>query len=129
MPTGPLKLDTDLKILLIEDLPQMLNLLRSILRTLGFNNVVTATNVENAAAQYKQGFGNGAVDLIICDWELPGVSGAEFLREIRSKHPDLPFLMVTGNRSEEAVLEEKIAGHVCANRLAPQENQSKLAGC
>jgi DNA-binding response OmpR family regulator len=43
-------------------------------------------------------------DLVILDLNLPGMNGLEVLREIRSKKPDLPVLIVAGaNMVEERV--------------------------
>lgn len=35
-------------------------------------------------------------DLVICDYTLPGLSGADLLREIRAVAPAVPCLVVTG---------------------------------
>jgi CheY-like chemotaxis protein len=36
------------------------------------------------------------IDLLILDFAMPGMNGAEVARLVRSKHPDLPILFVTG---------------------------------
>ncbi len=38
-------------------------------------------------------------DVIILDWELPGMSGTEFLRKIRDKGTTTPVIMLTGRSS------------------------------
>ncbi len=45
-------------------------------------------------------------DLLILDLNLQGAGGLEVLREIRSKKPDLPVLIVTGS----AMVEERVRG-------------------
>ena len=37
--------------------------------------------------------------LVLLDIDMPGINGAEALREIRSIDPGLPVIMVTGNES------------------------------
>jgi len=36
------------------------------------------------------------IDLILCDINLPGLSGVEVLRAVRSRNKDVPFLLMTG---------------------------------
>lgn len=47
---------------------------------------------------------NTEIDLILCDLSLPGISGLEFLHDIKLKKLDIPFIMVTGKGGEEAAL-------------------------
>ncbi len=42
-------------------------------------------------------------NLVICDWNMPGLSGIEVCRQIRGERPNLPFLMVTARRDLESV--------------------------
>ncbi|MBF0328845.1 MAG: response regulator [Nitrospirae bacterium] len=47
------------------------------------------------------------VDIVLCDWEMPEMSGIEVLKWVRST-PDLatlPFIMVTGTTDKEHVVE------------------------
>ncbi|HYE13243.1 MAG TPA: response regulator [Pyrinomonadaceae bacterium] len=43
-------------------------------------------------------------DVIITDVKLPGMSGPEFLAEVRRRHPGVPVIVVTGG---DAVLRER----------------------
>ncbi|SFR97674.1 PAS domain S-box-containing protein [Halomicrobium zhouii] len=40
-------------------------------------------------------------ECIISDYEMPGRDGIEFLTDVREEYPDLPFVLYTGNGSEE----------------------------
>jgi PAS domain S-box-containing protein len=40
-------------------------------------------------------------DCIISDYNMPGMSGLEFLETVRENHPELPFILFTGQGSEE----------------------------
>ena len=52
----------------------------------------------------------GNVDLIICDWIMPRLSGLEFLQQVRAKYPDVPFMMATANTNVESVVAAKQYG-------------------
>lgn len=40
-------------------------------------------------------------DLILSDWNMPTMSGLDFLRALRSRGSDIPFAFVTSEGSEE----------------------------
>jgi two-component system chemotaxis response regulator CheY len=52
------------------------------------------------------------IDLIITDWNMPGMTGLEFIRTVRTKEAtkDTPVIMVTGHNTEEDVLTALQAG-------------------
>ena len=49
---------------------------------------------------------NQAFDLVILDLNLPGTGGLDVLRNIRSRKPDLPVMVVTGS----SMVEERVRG-------------------
>jgi two-component system copper resistance phosphate regulon response regulator CusR len=49
---------------------------------------------------------NQAFDLVILDLNLPGTGGLDVLRNIRSRKPDLPVMVMTGS----SVVEERVRG-------------------
>jgi DNA-binding response OmpR family regulator len=49
---------------------------------------------------------NQAFDLVILDLDLPGTAGLDVLRNIRSRKPDLPVMVVTGSSQ----VEERVRG-------------------
>ncbi len=57
----------------------------------------------------------GTVDLIICDWNMPGMDGLEFVRAVRTRQreknlPRVPILMVTSQGTQEQVARAREAG-------------------
>ncbi len=44
-------------------------------------------------------------DAIVSDYQMPGMDGIVFLKEIRSRHGDLPFILFTGKGREEVVIQ------------------------
>ena len=41
---------------------------------------------------------------------MPAMTGVEFLRQLRTVDPDVPFLMITGRSDMESVVEAKASG-------------------
>ncbi|MFC6716236.1 bacterio-opsin activator domain-containing protein [Natrialbaceae archaeon GCM10025810] len=50
------------------------------------------------------------VDCIVCDYEMPEMTGLELLERVREDDPDLPFILFTGRGSEEIASEAIAAG-------------------
>ncbi len=44
---------------------------------------------------------NADVDAVVSDYLLPGTNGLEFLKHVRANDPNLPFLLFTGEGSEQ----------------------------
>jgi CheY-like chemotaxis protein len=68
------------------------------LKKLGFNDIKLFYNPINALSNIE----TTQIDLIISDWDMPIMTGCEFLEQIRKnpKTNSIPFILNTGNRSE-----------------------------
>ena len=66
---------------------------------------------EDGAKALQVLFGN-KVDLVLLDWNMPNLSGIEFLRQVRSmdKYRTVPIIMVTSESSKLSVVEAVKAG-------------------
>ena len=55
---------------------------------------------------------NNPVDLILLDWNMPNLSGIDFLRQVRSmdKYKRIPIIMVTSEAAKLSVVEAIKAG-------------------
>ncbi len=86
------------KVLVVEDEEPLALLLRYNLESEGFNVYVAA---DGEAAQVA--IDEDPPDLVVLDWMLPGVSGIEMCRRLRSGRTtrDIPILMLTA-RGEES---------------------------
>ena len=80
------------KILVVEDNPKNLKLVRDVLVYSGYE-VVEATSGEDGVRLAAE----TSPDLILMDLQLPGIDGAEALRQIRSgdRNPGVPVVAVT----------------------------------
>lgn len=69
-----------MKVLLVDDDHFALKLLTRLLANHGFANVVTHEHAADAVALLE--FDNQAFDLILCDLQMPGMDGVEFIRQL-----------------------------------------------
>jgi len=83
---------TPSRILVVEDNPKNLKLVRDVLTYCGYE-VIEATTGEDGVRLA----GEMAPDLILMDLQLPGIDGAEALRRIRvgETNPQVPVVAVT----------------------------------
>jgi DNA-binding NtrC family response regulator len=51
-----------------------------------------------------------ALDLVLCDVRMPGISGLELIRQLRDLQPELPCIVITGYGSAEQSVEALRAG-------------------
>ena len=59
-------------------------------------------------------------DLILADYLVPGCNGIQALQWTRRKHPDIPFLLISGTIGEDAAIESLRCGatdYVLKNKL------------
>lgn len=94
-------LSKDLKILLIEDDAASRDILSFFLQELGVSDVTEQDNGVEALRFIRDNPSWRGV--VLCDWNMPKMSGAAFYREIKKIHPDIPFIMVTGRNDEDSV--------------------------
>ncbi len=98
----------DLKILIVDDQADARALMRNMLNEFGVHQVFEAPDGRQALSFIDAAF--DFVDFIICDWNMPSISGVELLRQLRTVDPDIPFLMVTGRGDMDSVVEAKSSG-------------------
>lgn len=99
-----------MRILLVEDNVQSMNLTKRMLHDLGITQVYTAKDGKEALDLLGTFDGEEIVDLILCDWNMPVVSGIELLSQIRSCDSDILFIMITGQADRTSVIEAKTRG-------------------
>jgi len=92
----------DTRFLVVDDFSTMRNIVRNLLKELGFMNVQEAGDGLEALAKLR----SEPFDFVVSDWNMPNMTGIELLQAIRAdarlKH--LPVLMVTAEAKRENVI-------------------------
>jgi len=94
-----------IRVLIADDSSLMRDIIRESLgEEFEFIEPVMATNGEEARRRLSDG---GHFDLILCDWEMPGLNGDELLRWLRedSDIKTVPFIMITAKDDGESIME------------------------
>jgi len=96
-----------MRVLLADDSGTMRTIIRRSLESLGVSGAVEAADGVQAIELFKSG---GRFDLVLTDWNMPGKSGMEVVREIRTLDKKVPIVMVTTEAEKGRVLEAIEAG-------------------
>ncbi len=81
----------DVKILVVDDDPYLLDMLIETLRTIGYD-----ASGASGAEEALRFLDTTPVDLVITDIRMPGMDGIEFARRIKRRQPELPVIFITG---------------------------------
>jgi len=94
----------DMKILVVDDFPTMRRIVKTLMRQNGYNNFVEA---EDGVQGLKALESNPDVEFVVSDWNMPNMSGLEFLKAVRSdsRFAQLPFLMVIAESEKDHIIE------------------------
>ena len=96
------------KVLVVDDSAVMRQIIKKNLKELGFSDL---TEAEDGAAGLKAA-GDGGFDLIVSDWNMPNMTGLEFLKAVRADGglKGIAFIMVTSEADKEKIMEAVQAG-------------------
>jgi DNA-binding NarL/FixJ family response regulator len=95
------------RIALVDDQALVREGLKALLRGLGIEVAVEAAD---GAALLNALQGAGAVDVIVCDVRMPGLSGIEALRALRARGDQTPMILLTTIDDSEVLLDAVEAG-------------------
>jgi len=97
-----------MKILVVDDFSTMRRIIKNLLNDLGFMNIVEADDGNTALPVLKK----GGIDFLVTDWNMPGMTGIELLKEVRAddKLNSLPVMMVTAEQKREQIVQAAEAG-------------------
>jgi len=101
------------RILIVDDMASLRELMKAYLRRLGFKYVTEASDGREAYQVLIASKTSGnPFELVISDWNMPNLNGIELLKLVRAVHDwkNLPFLMVTTESEKDKVLEAIKAG-------------------
>jgi two-component system chemotaxis response regulator CheY len=101
-------MDSNMRVLIVDDFASIRWILRNILKRNGFTNITEAHNGKNALKVLKK----EKFDLILCDWDMPVMSGLELLNKVRSddEFKNVPFIMITSESQKDNILSVVKAG-------------------
>jgi two-component system chemotaxis response regulator CheY len=97
-----------MQVLVVDDYPQMIRIIRGFLLQFGFRNVDECFDGKSAWERAK----TGAYGLIISDWNMAPMTGYELLQNVRAdaRIKATPFIMITAESKSEYVVMAKKAG-------------------
>jgi two-component system, chemotaxis family, chemotaxis protein CheY len=104
------------KILIVDDVLSMRSLTKAILREAGFAHVFDAPDGQEALKLMQK----VRVNLIVCDWNMPVMSGLEFFKAVQAdpKIAGTPFIMLTSS-SEGSKVKEAVMAGITAYMIKP----------
>lgn len=117
-----------LRILVVDDATFIRDTIkRTVRRMIPEVEVLEAIDGRRAMAALKA----NSVDMILSDWEMPEMSGDEFLAWVRAhpQHAETPFIMVTSRGDRNHVMQAVQAGvsDYLTKPFTPEELQRKVA--
>ena len=110
-----------MNILLVDDHPLFLGGISAILQRLGDNvSILTSGSCEEALELIGQ---NKAIDLILLDLNLPGISGADGIKEIRQLLPATPLAVLSAAEERDKIMRVIEEG---ANGFIPKSSSADI---
>lgn len=94
-------------VLLVDDELEILDSLRRTLRDETYR-ILTTVSATEALRRIEQ----GGVDLLLTDLDMPEMSGLELLHRVRSQHPDVVRMLLTGHASLDSAIQAINDGEV-----------------
>ena len=99
-----------IKVLVVDDEHYMRKVVRTLLMSIGVRTVYEAAEAVSGLDVIR----TMAPDVVIVDWEMPGLDGRGFVRMVRSPetfpYPDIPIIMLTGHSERSRVIEAMQSG-------------------
>jgi two-component system chemotaxis response regulator CheY len=102
-------INRDMRILVVDDFSTMRRIVKNLLKELGFSDFSEA---EDGVLAWDALVAAGGYDFIVSDWNMPNMTGIDFLRKVRAdpRFKDTPFLLITAEAKRSQILEAAEAG-------------------
>ena len=96
-------MDKNIRILIVDDYSTMRRIVKNLLHDLGYVNMTEADDGKTAWAALQA----GNFDLVVTDWNMPGMTGLDLLKNIRgdARLATLKVLMVTAEAQRDQIIE------------------------
>ncbi len=95
-----------MRVLVADDSSTMRKIILRSLQAVGVTDIAEAADGAEAIAMFKP----GDFDMVLTDWNMPGLTGLEVLQQIRAQDPKVPVIMVTTEAEKSRVLQAIQAG-------------------
>ncbi|NCC50995.1 MAG: response regulator [Spartobacteria bacterium] len=116
-----------MKMLTVDDSAMMRKIIADAGEVIGFECMGAGTGEEALSLLEQQ---EHKFDLILLDWNMPGMSGIEVLRKLKAdeRWKDIPVMMVTTDSEREKIIEAIQVGatNYLAKPFAPEDLISKM---
>lgn len=113
---------SDKVLLLVDDEENVLMSLKRLLRREGYT-ILTASNAE----QGLELMAANSVQVVVSDQRMPGMSGVEFLRRIKTMHPDTIRMVLSGYTEVGTLTQAINQGEIYQFITKPWENEALIA--
>lgn len=90
-----------LRVLVVDDEPEMLQVCKGLLEAQGDMNVDTVASGCEALARMD----GSRYDVIVSDYKMPGMDGVQLLKALKARGDGTPFIIFTGRGREEVAME------------------------
>jgi two-component system chemotaxis response regulator CheY len=118
----------DIRILVVDDMSTERKKLSYLMKDLGYENIVEATDgLEGLKVLEQEG---SKIGLVMSDLNMPNLNGLDFLKKIRTLDAvkDVPFMIFSTESEREIIIEAMISG--CSGYLIkpvqPEDLKAKL---
>jgi two-component system, chemotaxis family, chemotaxis protein CheY len=108
------------RVLVVDDTTSIRQAITALLKVSGYEAAEASTG--DLALQLMQ---NSKFDLLLTDWNMPGMSGAELVKAIRATDRVIPIVMVTAEADRQKIMELQAIG-VNGYLLKPFKQQALL---
>lgn len=120
------------RVLVVDDMNTMRQLVKAQLKGMGFTIFFEADNGENAFKVLSEQFAkNEPIDFVLSDWNMPVMTGLEFVKKCRSlaEYKNLPIMLVTAEGEQHQVIEAIKSGvsNYLVKPFTPTSVQEKVA--
>jgi PAS domain S-box-containing protein len=120
--------DMTIRVLHVDDDSSFLHISKLMLKTL--NDGLIIDGVSSVDEAFRK-FSENQYDVIVSDFDMPTKNGLDFLKELKEKKVDIPFILFTGKGREEIAIEALnlgAAGYINKQGL-PETVYGELVHC
>ena len=118
-----------LRILVVDDNPHMLKIVRTILNAFGVVNIFEAETARDSLEIAK----HESIDIVIADYQMEDIDGLELVRRLRSEdstcNPLIPIVMLSAYSERTRVIAARDAGvnEFCCKPVTAKDLFSKIS--